>query len=401
MKFDLKTAKELTSDEARDTLLMFRNYGDDPLVIQENFRGLFPKKIAEALGEVRALRRRALVKFSRGLDMFFARSQLQQASSEAVANHRAKRFAAAGLKTVVDPCCGIGADSIAFAQVGLRVIASDKDPAAVHFAAINAEVYEVETQIEFLELDCLEADLAKGAIWLDPSRRRGSRRIMNPDDWSPPPDRIREILQDRPAAGLKLSPATPIEKLLEIYPEPGEIEIISLKGEAKETVFWYGSLVGKENRRATALPSNGSWAGPLDADASVGEFGSWFYDPDPSLTLSGQLGSFAQQYDLQVVDSEIGYLTSKSPIFHPLVDTFRVLAVEALDPRKMRAILRDLKVDSLEIRKRGIAERPLTIEKRMLPKSYGDRRLTLLATRVGDRHIGVVAELVQEEDLSP
>ena len=50
MRLDLKTAKILTSDEARDTLLMFRHIGEDPLAIQESFKGLFPKKVAEALG---------------------------------------------------------------------------------------------------------------------------------------------------------------------------------------------------------------------------------------------------------------------------------------------------------------------------------------------------------------
>ncbi|RMH05477.1 MAG: SAM-dependent methyltransferase [Planctomycetota bacterium] len=397
MKIDLKTARALTSEEAQETLLLFRNLGDDPLAIQESFRGLFPKKIAEALGELRALRRRATTKFSRGLDMFFTKEQLQQSSSESVACYRARRFREAGVEEVWDPCCGIGSDAIALARLGIRVHLSDKDPSAVHFAEANARVYGVDG-LDFRELDCGEQpeEIGPGVIFLDPSRRRGSRRIMSPEDWSPAPERIAALLAGRPGAGLKLSPAVAIDQLLEIYPEPDEIEVISLKGEAKETVFWYGCLACGSGRRATSLPAEASYAGAEHARAPVGDFGPFLHDPDPALVHAGLLGAFAEERSLRTVDPEIAYLAGDEPVFSPFLDTFRVLAVEALDPRKMRKVLRELGVGSMQIRKRGIAERPLTLEQRLLPKRFGDRRITLLAARVGDRHLGVVAEPAEE-----
>ncbi len=399
MKIDLKTAQALTSEEAQDTLLLFRNLGDDPLAIQESFRGLFPKKIAEALGELRALRRRATTKFSLGLDMFFTKEQLQQSSSEAVAAYRAQRYADAGVKEVWDPCCGIGSDAIAMAKLGMKVHLSDKEPSAVHFSEENAKVYGVEASMDFRELDCSEnpEEIGDGVLFLDPSRRRGSRRIMSPEDWSPNPEKVAALIAGRPGVGVKLSPAVNIETLCEIYPEPDEIEVISLKGEAKETMFWYGSLAGDEKRRATALPAGESYAGAEHGQAEVGDFGGYFYDPDPALVHAGLLGAFAAEKELNTVDPEIAYLSGAKPVFSPFLDTFQVLAVEALDPRKMRKVLRELEVGSMQVRKRGIAERPLTLEQRLLPKSFGDRRITLLAARVGDRHLGVVAEQLEEE----
>ena len=143
MKIDIKTAKVLTSEEACETFVLFRNMGDDPLAIQESFRGMFPKKIAEAMGELRAQRRRATVKFSRGMDMFFTKEQLQQSSSESVAMWRAQRFVDAGVSQVFDPCCGIGSDAIALARNGIKVFAWDKEEATSHYAAANTEVYGV------------------------------------------------------------------------------------------------------------------------------------------------------------------------------------------------------------------------------------------------------------------
>ncbi len=398
MKIDLKTAQALTSEEAQDTLLLFRNLGDDPLAIQESFRGLFPKKIAEALGELRALRRRATTKFSRGLDMFFTKEQLQQSSSEAVAAYRAERYQRAGVKEVWDPCCGIGSDSIAMAKLGIQVHASDKEPSAVHFCEANAKVYEAEG-IDCREHDCGEEPegIGEGALFLDPSRRRGSRRIMSPEDWSPNPAAVAKLLEGRPGAGVKLSPAVDLDTLCEIYPEPDEIEVISLKGEAKETMFWYGCLASDQKRRATALPAGESYAGAEHGQAEVGDFGGYFYDPDPALVHAGLLGAFAEEKQLNTVDPEIAYLSGADAVFSPFLDTFKVLAVEALDPREVWKLLGRLGVGRRQVGERGVAGRRLTLEQRLLPKSFGDRRITLLAARVGDRHLGVVAEQIEEE----
>ena len=76
----------------------------------------------------------------------------------------------------------------------------------------------------------------------------------------------------------------------------------------------------------------------------------------------------------------------------PFLSGLKVLGQESLDPRKMRKLLREFKVGTLRIRKRGIAERPGALEQRFLPKSFGDRTLTLVATRIGDRHVGFLAE---------
>ncbi|MBC8406109.1 MAG: hypothetical protein H8E15_12840 [Planctomycetes bacterium] len=391
MRLDLKTAKILTSDEARDTLLMFRNIGEDPLAIQESFKGLFPKKVAEALGELRALRRRATYKFGEGLDMYFTRPLLEQASSESVAVYRAQRFADAGITEIWDPCCGMGSDSIAFARAGLKVHASDRDEVAVHFAEVNAEVYRA-TGIEFSVKDCIEELPPEGAIFLDPARRRGSRRIMDPNDWSPTPDKIVEILKGREAAGLKLSPATDLEVLKDLFPEPDEIELISLKGEAKETIFWYGKLATGVERRATILPGEDTFSGPLDAQAETGELGTYIYDVDPSLIRSGLMGSFAKANQLHNLDPEIAYLSGDQEVDSPFLTGFKVLGCETLDPRKMRKLMRELGVGALRIRKRGIAERPAALEQRFLPKSYGDRTITFIATRIKDSHLGILAE---------
>jgi hypothetical protein len=272
------------------------------------------------------------------------------------------------------------------------VHASDKEPSAVHFARANAEVCGA-TGIEFRTADCSLEPPGPGAILVDPARRKGSRRLMSPDEWSPDPATVARMLEGRPGACLKLSPTVPIELLLEKFPAPGEIETISLLGEAKETLFWYGALAGPSPRRATVLPAGESYAGAPAPDAPVGELGTYLFDPDPALVRSGLLGAFAREHGLCAIDPEIAYLSGRRRLRSPFVDGFRVVAREALDPRKMKALLRELQVGRLqEVRKRGVNERPLSLEQRFLPRPFGNRVLSLVATRIGDQHLGILAE---------
>jgi hypothetical protein len=392
VRLDLKTAQALVSDDAKDTMLMFRHIGDNSLAVQESFRGMFPKKVAEAMGELRALRTRAMHKFALGRDMYFTKAQLEQASSEPVAAYRASRFKQAGIDEVQDCCCSIGSDAIAMAKAGIKVHAADKDPIALLYATENAKLHGVDGDIDFREAECGEDPPGTGALFLDPARRRGSRRIMNPEDWSPVPATVRRLIEGREAACIKLSPAVDLDVLLELFPTPDEIELISYRGEAKENVFWYGKLASGTARRATILPDGESYAGEEQAAARTDELGGYLYDPDPALVRAGLLGRLAEEKNLWNLDPEIGYLSGDEAIEDPFLDGFRVLDAESLDPRKMRALLRKHEVGRLVIRKRGIAERPQTLEQRFLPKSYGDRTLTLVATRIGDRHVGILAE---------
>lgn len=392
VRLDLKTAQVLVSDDAKDTMLMFRHIGENSLAVQESFRGMFPKKVAEAMGELRALRTRAVHKFALGRDMYFTKAQLEQASSEPVASYRAKRFADAGVTELHDCCCGIGADAIAMAKAGITVHAADKDAIALLYAEQNAELHGVGDKIDFREALCAEEPPGEGILFLDPARRRGSRRIMNPEDWSPDPATVRKLVEGRDGVAIKLSPAVDMDILLDLFPTPDEIELISYRGEAKENVFWYGKLAGDAPRRATILPEGATYAGEEQAAAPTGEIAAYVYDPDPALVRAGLLGRFAEEKKLWNLDPEIGYLSGDEAISDPFLDGFRVIASESLDPRKMRALLREHEVGRLVIRKRGIAERPQTLEQRFLPKRYGERTLTLIATRIGDRHVGILAE---------
>src|SRR5687767_8218223 len=92
----------------------------------ESLRKRHPPELAKAALETAILRIRARDKFTRADRMYFIREALEQATSEPVARHRARRFSR--FECVADLCCGIGGDALAFAAAGVRVEAIDNDP---------------------------------------------------------------------------------------------------------------------------------------------------------------------------------------------------------------------------------------------------------------------------------
>ena len=85
-------------------------------------------------GEQTALRSKAESKFSNAQRMYFTRAGLEQASSERMARHHARRYAA--FDRIADLCTGIGGDLIGLAAER-AVLAVDSDP--VHVAAVATQ----------------------------------------------------------------------------------------------------------------------------------------------------------------------------------------------------------------------------------------------------------------------
>ncbi|HEY1188938.1 MAG TPA: hypothetical protein VGE74_14885, partial [Gemmata sp.] len=100
-----------------------------------------PPALARAALETALLRIKAREKFTDADRMYFTRESLEQSTSEPVARHRAARFAPFG--HVADLCCGIGADALALARIGLRVEAIDLDPLRAEMCAANADALGV------------------------------------------------------------------------------------------------------------------------------------------------------------------------------------------------------------------------------------------------------------------
>src|SRR2546430_893919 len=102
----------------------------DALRLNTALRHAYPAELIASALTQHELRLLAAEKFSRAAEMFFTRPGLEQASSEATAGHRARRFDR--FADVADPCTGIGGgpDALAPPRPVLGVDVDPLDPPA-------------------------------------------------------------------------------------------------------------------------------------------------------------------------------------------------------------------------------------------------------------------------------
>jgi hypothetical protein len=118
---ELDTARWLVSPEAAAALAAADAQAEPgSLGAATALRALVaPDRAAAALTQA-SLRRRGRVKFGdRAATMFFTPDGLEQATRAAVAARRAAWFAAAGVPSVIDLGCGLGADASALQHAGV------------------------------------------------------------------------------------------------------------------------------------------------------------------------------------------------------------------------------------------------------------------------------------------
>jgi SAM-dependent methyltransferase len=359
----------------------------DPLAAASALRarGIPADLAAAALTQV-ALRRRAVSKF--GADagrMFFTRAGLEQATRAEVATRRAARLAtaikagAADPPTVADLGCGVGADTIAFARAGLRVLAVDADPLATAVTAANAAALGLADRVTVSTMDARDVALdGVDAVFCDPARRTTTgRRVFDPSAYSPPWDFVAGLAATVPYTVLKLAPG--IDHAL--VPPRAEAEWVSVGGDVVEAAFWCGPLA-EVPRRATVLlgDSHAEVTGTGTAKAPVGPVRKYLYDPDGAVVRAHLVAEFAATVDGTLADPTIAYVYADSPWLTPYAKCLEVLEVLPFSLKRLRAALRARDAGRLTIAKRGSAVDVEQLRRDLKPT--GDTEVTVVLTRV-------------------
>lgn len=352
---------------------------------------------------LRAKARAKLGDFADG--MLFTPDGVEQATRLVVAALHARRYLAAGVTKVADLTSGIGADALAFAGVGLRVLATDVDEITAALATVNLRHFP---EAEVRHADGLGLDLAAegvDGVYADPARRtRGGRRVFDPAAYAPPLDAVWDLRAQVPALGIKVGPGIPHQGL----PEDAETQWVSVDGDVVEAGLWFGPLApGGPGRSALVLATAGGTTASrtlrADLDTAelvpdVGPVGAYLYEPDGAVIRAGLVAHAAAELGGRLLDRTIAYVTTDQPAppspdgAAPLATGYRVLDVMPFNLKRLKAYLRERGVGRLTIKKRGTAVTPEQLRAQLSPK--GDAEATLVLTRVGGaQHVLVVEPL--------
>jgi SAM-dependent methyltransferase len=393
----------LLSPEGQELLHRLR-HEDDPadLRLGTELRARYSVELVTAALAQHDLRLRARAKFSRALDMYFTRPGLEQASAEVIAGHRSARYARAGL--VADLCCGIGGDLVALAA-GRGLLAVDRDPLHLRMAQANAEVYGVAAGLTAVAADVREVSLGGAvgsgpaergavgpglilrgvdAVFIDPARRAGGRRLRAGDS-EPPLDWCLALAGQVPRVGIKAAPGLPRGAV----PPGWELEFIAIGRDLKEAVAWSPALATAATR-ATVLPGGHTLTPGPGRPVPVRAPGDFLLDPNPAVTRAGLVEDLARSAGAWKIDDKIAFLSTGTPVRTPFARTLRVIDSAPWDQRRLPAKLRALGIGAADIRRRGLAGDVDSLHRQL--RLSGSRRATVVMTRVRDRPWGLVCE---------
>lgn len=350
--------------------------------------GAAPEVVAAAMTQSR-LRAAARAKFGPFADgMLFTAEGLEQATRLQVAAHHARRYRDAGVRSVADLTCGLGADSLALASLGLDVIAFELDEATALLADHNLRHWD---GARVVHADAM-ATVASGsidaeAVFADPARRDARGRRHDPRDYSPPLDDVLSLRATWPAVGIKVGPALPHEAV----PEGAEAQWVSVDGDVVELGLWTGRLARRGGHSALVIRADAAHV--LDADPVPGEegpLGDYLYEPDGAVIRAGLVGPLGESIGAHLVAPQIAYLTSDTAVETPFAARFTVLEVLPYSEKRLASALAARRVGSLEIKKRGMDIDPAALRPRL--KLKGPESATVILTRAGSGRVAIIAE---------
>lgn len=348
---------------------------------------------AQAVLETVLLRQLAAAKFSRAAEMFFVREALEQASSETVAAYRAQRFAAAGVNHVADLGCGIGGDSLALAAHA-EVTGVDWDPVRVAMAQENVRVYGHGDRFHPLQADLLDlTPLPVDACFFDPARRDGQgKRLFAVEDYRPPLSFVQRWRTWVPETAVKISPGVDYAQL----PPDAEVEFISLNGEVKDGVLWFGDLRRGAKRRATLLPGGHTFTDADLVEVPITAPQHYLYEPDKAVIRAHLVEALAGQLGAAKIDPEIAYLTAPECRETPFARCYAVEDVLPFQLKGLRHYLRERNIGQVTIKKRGSPLEPDALRRQL--RLQGDHACVLFLTWVGGETAVIIGQEIKKAE---
>ncbi|WP_028275749.1 class I SAM-dependent methyltransferase [Arthrobacter sp. I3] len=365
--------------------------------------GHSPELVSAVLTQSR-LRTKAEAKFGEfARQMIFTKAGLEQATRLTVAARHAQRFAEAGIGHVADLGCGLGADSMALASLDLVVTAVEMDEATAACATMNLIPFRNATVVHS---DATSVSLeGVDGVWLDPARRTtstsGTKRIWDPEDFSPPLSFVESLAGSGRAVGVKMGPGMPHDSV----PAGCEAQWVSVGGDVTEVALWFNAVRRPGVRRAAlVLGPLGSaeltsgedfGAGPV---APVGPVEGYLYEPDGAVIRAGLVADVALQLGGHLVDEHIAYICAPELHDTPFAKAYRVLEVMPFNVKALKAWVKDQGIGVLDIKKRGMAVTPEELRKQLLPggsaKHKDKKAATLVLTRIGEDRVAVSVDPV-------
>ncbi|MFA9428671.1 hypothetical protein [Egicoccus sp. AB-alg2] len=353
---DAATARWLVTDGTPhvDDVTAALDAGEAELAVVTRLRrtGLSPAA-SSAVVAAAVARRRARARWPQADRLLFTREGLEQASDPTVSDWRTRRL---GSGAVWDLCAGLGGDAFAAAAHGAEVTAVDLDEARLVLLGHNAR--QLGLEVGTCCADALHVAVPDDAVFhADPGRRRDGRRVRRLAEHLPPVGALLAAQSHARGGGVVLSPAVDLAD--PDLPGDAELEFVQVEGELRESIVWTAALrTPGVGARATLLPSGVTRTRPADAPRTrlpVGAPGAVLLRVAPAAvrarlhdTIGAEVGA------RRLADARALLTLDEPPSPSPWYRASQIHAVLPVRPKAVRAWLRSVDVDEVEIATHGM-----------------------------------------------
>jgi hypothetical protein len=246
-------------------------------------------------------------------------------------------------------------------------------------------------QADLLELSPLPVD----ALFADPGRRdEYGRRIYSVHQYRPPLSFLDSWRQPVPHQAVKISPGVDYDQL----PAGAEVEFISLDGQVREALLWFGDLRSAANRRATLLPGQHSLTDDQPGEIETGPPQAYLYEPDGAVIRAHLVQQLGHRLQASKIDDEIAYLTASRAQATPFARCYALDDYFPFQLKRLRAYLRDRGIGSVTVKKRGSPLDPDSLRRRL--KLSGDGHCIIFLTQVQGQPAVLIGRDCHQESLA-
>jgi hypothetical protein len=318
------------------------------------------------------------------------REAVEQATSGRVATWHAQQVPPES--RVLEIGCGCGGDSMALAYRAANLIATDVDPVRAACAHVNLTTTGRATSraipgdgFEILAGEASRADV----VFVDPDRRAGGARTLDPEKWNPPLSRLVALARGPRRVVVKAAPSLDPDAALDAF----RVAYVSYAGECVEA-FLESST--ERSVRAVLLPDD---APSIEltgdrGDAPSGTIGAAIYMADPAAIRARLLAELCARHALRLVDPGIAFLTGPAGVDSPWLRGFDVLRTLTVSANAVGAFLAEHGASGVRVHARGHPCKTLDFESALaeaLDRRGGGPVLDVFLTRGNGAPIAVVA----------
>jgi hypothetical protein len=332
---------------------------------------------------------------------------IEQATSPVIRKWRAARLAELGVTSIADLGSGLGFESATFNDIGMSVIAVERDLETAAVAKLNLKTAGIEFQ-QFdvvADREALDAVLQKvDAVFVDPARRDpnaarsidglSGNRVSNPIDWSPNWNFVLELAQRKPKLVAKIAPG--IDKSL--IPDDAHTVWFQHRGSLSEASVWFSGFGFLPGTTAIAVNRHGDTAELTSADPArdkVGKIKKFLLDPVGAVTRAGLVQQLAHLTNSHRIDEHTGYLScDEEPLDSPLFTTFEVSSSFKFNEKKLASTLKELEARDVQIQTRGWRGDVDLLTRKLKKNLNGTNTISVLIARIGDEHIAIVGQRI-------